>query len=271
MASFLASGVQRALRSSIKKGAGGSGKADTELILVVVICFGVLSSCIFLIARGIHGKLGRAFLSFANELKYMLTACCRRRQSSRQGLASVPVAKPDVQPAPLRFTARQANIPSRNHLNTERQHQPRLPQVYAVSNENTSKVSRERLPAVATQDVPRLLGRERSLAIPWSVLESDSKCKRYKKKSGSNHDCLPNSNKPDTFAKAASEPLPTRVEYPVATAPSGLPLPSALPTLLRRSEFEKNDQRHRKQPCYGSSCRHNASANRVPTTLPRPR
>jgi hypothetical protein len=291
MASFLTNAVHRELRS-MKGGTGRGPLAEGEIAVAVILCFGVLAACIFLLAKGICGKLGRSFLGLCTELKYMLMASCRPRESpGQQQLASVPVSRPDMQPPPVRFTPRQAKIPSRNHRNTD--NQPPLPKVCISSNESSSKVSRQ---GVATEDVPHLLGRERSLAIPWSLLESDTKCKRYRKKSG---DSLPNSNNVGTStnqlatvsaASAKNPPSVSKEDLPrllgrtsahpkpgpkqswkkldrdvecsvaPAAATSGSQHPSALPT-LRTSEFVKNDQRHRKQPCYGSSCYKGASTS----------
>lgn len=81
--------------------------------------------------------------------------------------ASAPVSRPEIQPPPPRFSSRQPSMvgtfPSRH------------------GSINKAFECRRNPAAAATEDVPRLLGRERSLAIPWHLLEADKKRKRCKR------------------------------------------------------------------------------------------
>jgi len=297
MAAFLDSVVQRELRGALTKGRGGLENA--ELVLASVICFGVLSACVFLWANGICRMLCRFFVKVVTAMKYMLIIFCRPRVQAAEppakSQASAPVLRPEMQQPPTpRFSFRNPSMLNQNHPFANRNARsvkasnPGQPEFafkclaqrqhgrFSLRHASVGKAfeSGEKPKLVATDDVPRLLGRERSLAIPWHLLEADKKCKRYKREFSGTE------SRSDRVISASQvemcSTVPTK-NVPVLDSEN-------LPRLLGRtwhteevvehswkgpgacilgSECEKNNQRSRKKPCYQGAHTASTSANHL--------
>jgi len=125
----------------------------------------------------------------------------------------------------------------------------------------TSKELRKNTAEIATEDAPRLLGRERSLAIPWHVLEGDKKRQRHKMESGYGP---PSQQSSRNVVTSASQLNANSMVSKLSLSTENVPVvvTKDLPRLLGRdraaifgrAETDKSHQRHRKAPCYGSSC-----------------
>lgn len=256
MPTFLDLAAQRELRSSIKGARGGLDHA--EIVLVAILCFGVLSACTFLYARGICRLLFQCLCDFVMELKYMSEVCIKPSEASTLGPACPPASRPEIQPPPPSFVSRQPRFPGKvkSYTNWGPAHplgpddvvdkvfkrQPRALQqngpvavqscsrlphcaderppssFEAVTSKSgllmTKKVPRNRSAEIAAEDVPRLLGRERTLAIPWDVLEGKKKNRQYQKESSYGSSLCKSSSKvvtSESRLKMSSMASPTNV------------------------------------------------------------
>lgn len=198
MVGFLGTTVQRQLKK-IATGDGIAGIDDGKMAVIIILCVGTLSTCIYLCRRKYLKSLAWCIsdeIGDASQLKYMFKASCTPSES-RPRAHRPEVLRPDIESPSPSFTWRQAPLnlsKIRVACRLPQAGQPRIagtavsdaigvsydhrqpPQSRVVA--GTSVVSAEN--ASAQVSLPRLLGQE---CVPTtSKPKSHKKGKPYKTK-----------------------------------------------------------------------------------------
>lgn len=202
MADFLAPTVHRELKGGgMGRGSRTGISMEEQIALATAICVLLILGCMYLAYKGVFRILCDYLRDATIELRYMTMSSAQQRQVSvavpkpsaqqRQVTeVSVAVPKPELQAPPPQFShhvvrPRELERLARRERLAKGPSPPEVTTSVSIKNRlEALEAQRKATETAESQDVPRLLGNERSLAIPWEVLESKKKGSKKDSRSG---------------------------------------------------------------------------------------